>query len=65
MNKPNAENLKEDVPSGAVRSDTDRPADADTVEIAGELHERGGLDHPERAIDDEDREGKRIGKTPT
>jgi hypothetical protein len=65
--KPDAATLKEDVPGGAVRSDTERPADAnpEEVQISGARADRGGLPEPERAVENEDREGRRIGKTPT
>lgn len=61
--KPDAAGLKEDVPSGAVRSDTRRPADADpeAVQISGARTEKGPLPEPERAVENEDREGERLG----
>lgn len=65
--KPDAERLKEDVPSGAVRSDTEHPEDAnpEDIQISGARADRGGLPKQDRAVENEDREGGRLGKTPT
>lgn len=63
--RPDAAALKEDVPSGAVRSDAALPADAapGDVETAGERAGHGGLPEAERAVENEDREGHRLGRT--
>ena len=65
--KPDAARLKEAMPSGAVRSDTEHPADAnpEKVQISGARADRGGLPKQDRAVENEDREGGRLGKTPT
>ncbi|HEX2113233.1 MAG TPA: hypothetical protein VHM01_02410 [Alphaproteobacteria bacterium] len=63
--KPDAAKLKEDVPEGAVRSDTNRPQDAEKVEISGARSEREGLPPPKGPLEDEDRGGRRLGHVPS
>ena len=62
--QPDAARLKEDVPAGAVRSDTERPQDAEKVEISGARSEREGLPPPRDSREDEDRGGRRLGRVP-
>ena len=66
--RPDAAALKEDVPEGAVRSDTGRPADVDPrkMQISGSRSERDGLSEP-KGVESEGREGERLGdvRSPT